>query len=257
MTQMKDLPDITAWVRQELKANTDLKYREFHKSLVPGLENLLGVRVPKLRQIAKTVARENYDQFAAQANIEVYEELMIRGMMIGYGKMDDSQRKKELESFILLVNNWAICDCCCATCKFMTKDPEKWFEFLIPYVHSDKEYHIRFAVVCMLDFFITDDFIDRVLELLARIRHDGYYVKMAVAWAISIAYIKYPDKTQALFTQNRLDDFTHNKAIQKIRESYRVSKDVKEMLKQMKRPTARGQKGKSAPYLTDGEVFYG
>ncbi len=247
MTQMKDSPDITPWVREELKANTDLKYREFHKSLVPGLENLLGVRVPKLRQIAKTAARENYDQFADEANTEVYEELMIRGMMIGYGKMDDSRRKKELEAFIPLINNWGICDCCCATYKFMAKDPEKWFEFLIPYIHSDQEYLIRFGVVCMMDFFITDDFIDRVLELLEQIRHDGYYVKMAVAWAISIAYIKYPDKTLVLFTKNRLDDFTHNKAIQKIRESYRVPKDVKEMLKQMKRSVPRGQKEKSVP----------
>lgn len=241
MTVNKDseITDITSWVRQELEANTDLKYREFHKSLVPGLENLLGVRVPKLRKIAKTAARVNYEQFAAQANTEVYEELMIRGMMIGYANMDDHKRMQELNAFVPLINNWGICDCCCTTYKFIAKDREKWFEFLIPYIHSDQEYVIRFAVVCMIEFFLNDEFIDRALELLSPIRHEGYYVKMAVAWAVSIAYIKYPEKTEVLLTKNLLDDFTHNKAIQKVRESYRVSKEVKDRLKEMKRPTAR------------------
>ena len=231
--------NITAWVRRELADNTDPKYREFHKSLVPGLDNILGVRVPKLRQIAKKAAKDGYDSFAGQADIKVYEELMIRGMMIGYGKMDDQRRRRELDAFVPLINNWGICDCCCATYKFMEKKPKDWFDYLKKYAASDREYEIRFAVVCMLDFFLTDPFIDQVLNILGRIRHDGYYVKMAVAWAVSIAYIKYPEKTEVLFEKNILDDFTHNKAIQKIRESYRVGKEDKERLKLMRRPTSR------------------
>ena len=231
--------DITSWVRRELEKNTDPKYREFHKSLVPGLEDILGVRVPKLRQIARKAAGEDYDMFAAQANIKVYEERMIRGMMIGYAKMDDQRRRRELDAFVPLINNWGICDCCCATYKFMGKNPEEWFDYLKKYAGSDREFEIRFAVVCMLDFFLTDVFIDRVLDILCQIRHEGYYVKMAVAWAVSIAYIKYPEKTAVLFEKNILDDFTHNKAIQKIRESYRVDPKDKERLKAMRRPVSR------------------
>ena len=100
---------------------------------------------------------------------------------------------------------------------------------------STQEYEIRFAVVCLLDFFIQEDFIDRILSFFSSIHHDGYYVKMAIAWAVSVCYVKFPEKTESFLLQNTLDDFTHNKAIQKIRESFRVSKEKKEKLKQWKR----------------------
>ena len=87
----------------------------------------------------------------------------------------------------------------------------------------------------MLDFFICEAFLERVLDLLSQICQEGYYVKMAVAWAVSICYIKFPRETERLFTENLLDDFTHNKAIQKIQESYRVEKADKERLNTLKR----------------------
>lgn len=96
-------------------------------------------------------------------------------------------------------------------------------------------YEIRFGVVCLLDFFINEAYIDAVLEEMKKIHHDGYYVKMAVAWAVSICYIHFPEKTQKLLKENSLDDWTHNKTIQKIRESLRISKEEKEMLKTWKR----------------------
>ena len=123
------ISETTSWVRSELKENADEKYKEFHKSLVPGLENMLGVRVPVLRKIARRAAKEDYDAFAAEADTGIYEELMIRGMMIGYADMDDGRRRRELEAFVPMINNWGICDCCCATYKFMEKAPEQWFAF--------------------------------------------------------------------------------------------------------------------------------
>ena len=94
---------------------------------------------------------------------------------------------------------------------------------------------MRFGIVSLLEHFINDTYIDDVLQILSDIRHDGYYVKMAAAWALSVCYIKYPGKTSALVTENRLDDFTHNKMIQKICESFRVSREQKEELKKLKR----------------------
>ena len=111
--------EITEWVKKELKENAEQEYREFHKSLVPGLETLLGVRIPKLREIAKKAAKEGYWEYVREADLTVYEELMIRGMMIGYGKLSASQQREELETFVPRINNWAVCDSCCTTYKIM------------------------------------------------------------------------------------------------------------------------------------------
>ena len=156
-------------------------------------------------------------------------------MMIGYGKLTRAEQTAELDCFVPMINSWGICDSSCATCHFMKKDQEYWYGYLQKWLKSSREYEIRFGVVCLLDFFINEAYIDAVLEEMKKIHHDGYYVKMAVAWAVSICYIHFPEKTQKLLKENSLDDWTHNKTIQKIRESLRISKEEKEMLKTWKR----------------------
>ena len=117
----------------------------------------------------------------------------------------------------------------------MKKDPEYWYSYLLKYANSSREYEIRFAVVAMLDHLVTEEYIGCVLEVLARVRHEGYYVKMAVAWAVSVCYVKFPEQTEELLVEQKLDDFTHNKSIQKIWESYRVSKEEKDRLQKLRR----------------------
>ena len=229
------MSDITQWIRNELYENSDEGYKDFHSSLVPGISNILGVRVPKLREIAKRAAKGDYREFIEHVDTQVYEELMLWGMILGYAKLSAEERKKELEKFIPHINNFAICDCSCATYKFMRDFPKEWMPFIQSYLCSTQEYEIRFAVVCLLDFFINETYIEQVLDLLLQVHHEGYYVKMAVAWAISVCYVKFPKKTESIFEENLLDDFTHNKSIQKIRESYRVPKESKERLQKMRR----------------------
>ncbi|WP_297780928.1 DNA alkylation repair protein [Blautia sp.] len=238
---MKESNQITAWLRGELQKHIDETYKQFHTSLVPGLTKMMGVRIPILRELAKKAAKEDYYGFIEDFQPEIYEEVMIRGMMIGYAKFSMEEQKRELKKFIPLINNWAVCDSCCTTYKFMKKNQEEWFSFLEPYLNSSQEYKIRFAVVCLLDFFVQEVFIDRILNCFSDIHHEGYYVKMAVAWAVSVCYVKFPEKTEEFLLKNTLDDFTHNKAIQKIRESYRISKEEKERLNQWKRKEKKEQ----------------
>ena len=238
---MKESNQITAWLRGELQKHIDETYKQFHTSLVPGLTKMMGVRIPILRELAKKAAKEDYYGFIEDFQPEIYEEVMIRGMMIGYAKFSMEEQKRELKKFIPLINNWAVCDSCCTTYKFIKKNQEEWFSFLEPYLNSSQEYKIRFAVVCLLDFFVQEAFIDRILNCFSDIHHEGYYVKMAVAWAVSVCYVKFPEKTEEFLLKNTLDDFTHNKAIQKIRESYRISKEEKERLNQWKRKEKKEQ----------------
>lgn len=229
-------------VRKELYDCAEETYRDFNRSLIPGdIAPLLGVRIPKLRKIAKKIAKENGREYlrvllkAEQDGHVFYEELLLHGMVVGYLKCERREREKLLDEFVPVIDNWSVCDSSCITYKFMKTDMEEWFDYLARYVNDEREYAVRFAVVCMLNYFITEIFADRVINILEKIRHEGYYVKMAVAWALSVCYVKFPEKMKVFFKNNELDDFTCNKAIQKIRESLQVSREEKEMLKGLMR----------------------
>jgi 3-methyladenine DNA glycosylase AlkD len=109
------------------------------------------------------------------------------------------------------------------------------WNFIQPYLKSDQEFYVRFAVVVLLDFYIDEAYITRVLYALDKIKHSGYYVKMAVAWSVSVCYIKFPEITMVYLKNNSLDDFTYNKSLQKITESFRVDNEIKLVIKRMKR----------------------
>ncbi|MFW5647387.1 MAG: DNA alkylation repair protein, partial [Acetivibrio ethanolgignens] len=104
------------------------------------------------------------------------------------------------------------------------------------YLESDREYFIRFGVVMLLDYYVDGEYLEKLYAVFDSIHHEGYYVKMAVAWALSVCYVKFPKETRRYLENNKaLDDFTYNKAIQKTCESYRVEPEEKERLKTMKR----------------------
>ena len=234
MTQT-DSKEIICRIRKELRLSADKEYQQFQASLIPGVSCMMGVRVPKLREIAKRTAREDYWGYVTEYDRTVYEELMIRGMMIGYGKLTVEEEQKELKEFVPLLNNWSICDSCCATYHFMKKDQQEWFSYLKEWLKSGQEYEIRFAVVCLLDYFVEETYLPSLLTLFSEITSDAYYVKMAVSWALSVCYVKFPEETEKLLESGRLDAFTQNHTIQKIRESRRVSQANKERLKKRKR----------------------
>ena len=122
----------------------------------------------------------------------------------------------------------------------MAENKEQLWHYLVGWMHAQGEYEIRFGVVMSMQLFIDDEHIEQLLEEYDAIRHDGYYVKMAVAWALSVCFVKFPEITMRYLKQNNaLDDFTYNKTLQKIIESYRVDAEIKKLIKQMKRPATR------------------
>ena len=222
-------------IREKIFELADEKYKEFHSGLCPNINNIVGVRVPVLRNYAKELAKGDFRNYLANAKDEYYEEVLLQGMVIGLAKMELKRRLEYIDKFVPKIDNWAICDVFCAGLKFVNKNKEEVWNFIQKYLKSNNEFEIRFGVVIMLDFYITEAYIDKVLKMLNEIKHEGYYVKMAVAWAISICYIKFPKETFKLLKENKLDDFTFNKALQKIIESYRVSDEDKRKIRAMKR----------------------
>ena len=222
-------------LRDKLFELSDEKYKTFHSRLCPNTDNIIGVRLPLLRQLAKEIAKGDWRNFLSNSKEEYYEEILINGLVIAYAKCDVEERLNYIESFVPKIDDWAICDSFCNTLKFVNKNKEIMWEFIQPYLKSYNEFEIRFAVVIILNYYITEDYIDLVLKTLDNIKHDGYYVKMAVAWAISMCFVKFEEKTMAYLKDNSLDDFTYNKSLQKICESLRVDKNTKELIKSMKR----------------------
>ena len=222
-------------LRDKLFELSDDKFKTFHSRLCPNTDNIIGVRLPLLRQLAKEIAKGDWRNFLSNSKEEYYEEILINGLVIAYAKCDVEERLNYIESFVPKIDNWAICDSFCNTLKFVNKNKEIMLEFIQPYLRSYNEFEIRFAVVIILNYYITEDYINLVLKTLDNIKHDGYYVKMAVAWAISMCFVKFEEKTMAYLKDNSLDDFTYNKSLQKICESLRIDKNTKELIKSMKR----------------------
>ena len=222
-------------IRKELFKLQDLKYKEFHSGLCPNVDKIIGVRVPLLKEIAKKIAKEDYKNFLENIKDEYYEELVLHGLVIGYAKITIEETFKYLEGFVPKINSWAVCDTICSNLKITKKYMEEMWGFLEQYIKSDKEYEIRFAVVMYLNYFLTEDYIERILKNIEEIKSKEYYVQMAIAWLISFAYIKQKEKTEKYIIKNNLDVFTQNKAIQKICESYRVSNEDKIKLRKYKK----------------------
>lgn len=217
----------------------DKKYREFNKNLCPDTnKEMLGIRIPILRKLAKEILKENngWKDFVKNENVKYFEEVILQGLIIAYSRLEFEEKLEYISLFVQRIDSWAICDTFVPTLKIKDEYLEKYWNYILKYLNSDKEFEIRFAVISMLDYFINDEYVDKVIEKLDKISHEGYYVKMGVAWTLAEIGIKYNEKAMKyLKSKNNLDKFTYNKTLQKMIESYRIDSKQKDILRQMKR----------------------
>lgn len=220
-------------IRKQLYALSEEKYRDFSAALVPDCRTMLGVRLPKLRMLAKEIARD-CDTYFAEPCGELFEEIMLRGMVIGCMKCSTEQRLQYIRDFLPLICNWSVCDSFCCGLKEAKKKPEIYWDFILPYLHSEKEFEVRFGVVMLLDHFAHEEWLPKVLEQLKQVAHTGYYVKMAVGWAISVCYIRNADAVWKWMQTAVLDAETERMAIQKIMDSRRVKGENRERIQRLR-----------------------
>lgn len=220
---------------EELSRLGEPAYKAFNEALIPGTKTAYGVRVPAVRNLARTIVAQDAPDFLAQTMPKSFEETMLRGFVIASMKTELPHRLKLTKEFLPLIDNWAVCDTFCGSFKFKASELLTVWNFLIPLFTHEKEFFVRFALVLFLGHFILPDFIDRGLNCLESVVHTGYYAQMAAAWAVSVCYVKFPEKTWNLLEKKTLDSFVQNKAIQKIRESRRVPAEDKQRLLLLKR----------------------
>lgn len=246
-------------IRNKLSDMAESDYQKFSAGLIPGVENMLGIRLPELRKLAKQIAKSDW-KTAIEEEDYYFEERMLRGMVLSYASKNMDEMLPYIAAFIPLVDNWSICDSVFSGMDIFQKDRERTWEFIQPYLQSDKEFEIRVALIIMMQHLLKCDidgkkisrlrevtmenlsdtkeekglYLDRVLSAADSVDTTKYYAAMADAWLIAEAFCCFPYHTYLFLKENHLDNITINKAIQKIVESRIPSDEVKDLLRSMK-----------------------
>ena len=223
-------------VKEFIIENQDPKYLDFSGSIgAVSNKKRLGVRIPLLRDYAKSLSK-NYTLDYLLQNIDetYYEEIMIKGFCIGNFKLTYDELVKYIDYFLPKISDWCICDTFVAGLKISKKYPNELWDYLVSKLDSSSEFTIRFSLVMILNYYINDDYKDKIFKIIESIKSDKYYVKMANAWLISYMFINYFDETLRFISHSKLDSFTKRKGITKAIESTRISKDNKNILSKVR-----------------------
>lgn len=223
-----------------LNSNQDKKYQEFHKKSI-GCNNVIGVRTPILKNIAKEISQGEYQQFIKLNTANFYETIMIEGFLYGFLKIPFEELVTYLDRYLKKINCWAHVDLTVSNLKIFKEEKVLGFKYAKKLIHSKNNWIKRTGIIILLNYYLYDTYIDKTLELVSKIKSDDYYVKMAIAWLMSVSYIKYKEKT-LVYLVNIQDTFIYNKTLSKIVDSNRVSKEEKEFIKSLKRKVEKKEK---------------
>ncbi len=229
------MTDIETVVRNRLFELQDLRYRDFHSSLMPTVnkENVIGVRVPELRKLAKELFRNGTGQkFIKILPHKYYEEYNIHAFIVEQIK-DFDLCLFETERFLPFIDNWATCDM--FSPKVFSKHTDLIFDKSLEWIKSDRIYTIRYGIGMLMRYFLDDNFNEGVLKTVAGIKSEEYYVNMMIAWFFATSLSKQYESTIEYFLNGKLDVWVHNKAIQKTFESNRIDSETKKYVKTLKK----------------------
>ena len=210
----------------------DAEYKKFNQRIIPDTPNLIGIRVPIMRKIAKELAKGNYSEFLALKKGVTHEEIIIEGLVMTNIKCAYPQLLAYLKAFADKIYNWAICDTVSfKRIKLFTA--ELWND--IPYFINHKNpWVVRFGLGMLLEFYINDMYINDVLEIVQSTESDFYYVQMMQAWLIATAFTKERDTTLEFLKSASVSDTVFNMTVRKIRDSYKVSREDKDLVKSIR-----------------------
>lgn len=218
---------------QYLKSEAESDYQKFSSALVPDDSVMLGIRIPKLRLLAKQISLGNPEEFLEYCDDRYFECTMLAGFVICMIKCDFKETLAKIEKFSGRITNWSVCDSVCATLKCFRKNRNQGLEFLKKF-YQGSDFQKRFAIVMLLDHYMTEEYLPEIFYICENVQ-GGFYVKVAVAWILSVCYVHFPKETDSFFERCTLDNFTFNKAIQKCIESRRISNQDKEKLRLLKK----------------------
>lgn len=216
-----------------LRQNADENYKKFNDKISNSKVQSIGVRLPDIRKIAKQHVSDVSDVAKLPAHV-YYETDMLKGIVISSSKLLFEQKSVLLENFAETIENWAVCDS--SKVNVPAREREKYFDFFYKMMLGSGEFYVRYGVTNVMDNFLDEAHVDGILSALLHVKYGEYYVDMAVAWLIATAFAKFPSKTKAFLTEDgrSLPPFVYNKALQKMRDSFRISDEDKNWTKTVK-----------------------
>lgn len=223
---------------EKLKSSATTKNKAFSEKLIFTRYEILGVDTPTLKKILKNLSLEEQIEILNTIdtyNYKYYEEILLTGYVICKQKGEFGQVLNYVEKFLPLIDNWATCDIFCCAFKIADKNNIETFNFVKKCINQNKEFYVRVGYVLIIAHLIKPEFIDDILNLYNDNKLQDYYVQMAIAWGISVCFTKFREKTLAFLKQNQLSVFIQNKAISKICDSFKVSKEDKLLVKALKK----------------------
>jgi len=221
-------------IRENLFKMQDIKYRDFQSKLIPSktADDMIGVRTPELRKYAKDLLkREDIGEFLSSLPHKYFDENQLHAFIIS-GIKDYDRCMDEVCRFLPYVDNWATCDQ--MSPKVFKKHRPELFKQIKKWIKSKDTYTVRFAVGMLMKHFLDEDFDTKYPDMVSEIRSDEYYINMMTAWYFATALAKQYDAVLPYIEEKKLDKWTHNKAIQKSVESFRITPEQKSYLKTLK-----------------------
>lgn len=224
-----------AEIQTKLLAEADEGYREFVTGGTPTERPILGVRIPQIRKLAKSIARGDFPA-VLNARPVAMEEVMLRGMVIC--RMDYAEMLTHFDSQIAIIDDWGTCDTFCAGLRPVIKGHlGEFYDLKIATLLADsREFAVRAGLVLLLGSYVTPDYLAVIFEhfetLAAR---EEYYIRMAIAWLLAECFIKLPEATLSYMEVSKLPKWTYNKAISKMCDSLRVDDETKAVLRKMRK----------------------
>ena len=222
-------------IQDKLFEYQDLGYREFNSKLIPNIdkETMIGVRIPDIRKIEKTLSIEEKEQFLMDLPHKYFEENMLHGIIISNMKEYDKVIIN-LEKFLPYVDNWAVCDS--ISPKIFKKNREKAIVNVLSWIKSNHTYVCRFGIGMIMQLYLENEYFKKsYLDKIAEIKIEDYYINMMRAWTFQVAIVKQWKEAIVYIEKGLLDEFTHNKTISKSCDSYKIEKEKKEYLKTLRR----------------------
>lgn len=201
------------------------------------IDTCIGLKTPIIKKIAKEISKGDYKSFLSLNINNTYEEKLIRGLILSYLKIPYNELEFYLRDYYeKYVDSWNLCDCPIGSYKFIKNYKREYFEFIKDFYNSKNPWLIRIELVSLLSYYTDSEYIDIILDICENIKSDKYYVNMSLAWLLSELFVKQREKTLNFLIKKRetFDVWTYNKTIQKIKESFRVSKEDKLFLETLK-----------------------
>ena len=217
-------------------AKGNAEYKVFNKRVVNTQKELIGVRTPDMRRLAKDVAKgmdaRAVLEFLESADKNSYEQVMVSGFVITYAKLSDEEKIELTREYLKYTDSWALVD------SFVERlgkfDEYLWWSFALECLKSDEEYTVRYGVIRLMESFLDEVHLAEVFRALRGVKHEGYYVKMGMAWLYATAAIQDFDGTIAEMERKGADPWTRGKALQKMLESYRVTDEQKALIRELR-----------------------